>query len=70
VTPPVLNPVVALAIEQAPNAIKLLMDAFASRHPNEPQPTSEEVEAAWQSAFTSSLAKDDAWLAAHPRTET
>jgi len=56
----------SIAISEAPVAISLLKDLFNSRNPGVPTPTSEEVIAAWTSAFQSSLAKDEAWLAAHP----
>ena len=55
-----------LAITEAPNVIALLKDAFKKSNPGDPEPTDAEVIAAYNSAFASSIAKDDAWLAAHP----
>ena len=62
-----MNPaLVQLAIQEAPTAIALIKDLFKKQNPNEPIPTDAEVIAAYQSAFASSLAKDDVWLSAHP----
>ena len=61
-----MNPLIALAIQEAPAAIALIKSLFAKSNPDAPVPTDEEVVAAWNSAFAASLAKDDAWLAAHP----
>lgn len=62
-----MNPaLVQIAIEEAPAIIQLLKDAFAKKNPTAPVPTDAEVIAAYESAFASSVAKDDAWLAAHP----
>lgn len=61
-----MNPLIALAIQEAPGIIALLKDAFKRDNPDAPVPTDEEVIAAYESAFRSSLAKDEAWLAAHP----
>lgn len=55
-----------VAIQELPNALEFLRDAFKQRHPAAPDPTDAEVIAAFESAFRSSVAKDDAWLAAHP----
>ena len=56
----------ALALQMAPDVIKMLQDRFAAENPGVDVPTSEEVIAAWQQAFESSLAKDDNYLATHP----
>lgn len=60
-----INPLVTLAINEAPAIISAIKGLFTQRHPGQPEPTSEEVIAALQSALESSLAKDAAWLAAH-----
>lgn len=57
---------IALAIQEAPNAIALLQAAFTKANPGVPPPTDEDVARAWLSAYQSSLDKDNAWLAAHP----
>lgn len=57
----------AIALQEAPAVITWLADAFRKKNPDAPQPTEAEVIAAWNLAFISSLAKDDAWLAAHPK---
>lgn len=62
-----MNPaLIALAIQEAPQAIALLKGLFKQAHPNDPEPTDEEILAAWHTAFAASLAKDEAWQAAHP----
>jgi hypothetical protein len=58
-------PLVLLAIKEAPGIIRSLREAFARHHPDEPQPTDEEVIAAFDAAFKSSLAKDELWLRLH-----
>lgn len=54
-----------VAIAELPGVISWLKSAFAKAHPDQPQPTSEEVIAAYQAAYTQSLAIDDAILAQH-----
>ncbi len=56
----------ALAIQQTPAIIELLKGAFKHAAPGDPEPTDAEVIAAYESAFQSSILKDDAWLATHP----
>ncbi len=56
----------SVAITELPTVIDLLKSAFRRAHPDQPAPTSEEVIAAYQSALRTSLATDDAYLAAHP----
>jgi len=63
-----MSPLVLLALQQAPAIIALFKAAFRHAHPDDPVPTDAEVIAAYESAFASSLAKDEAWLAAHPKT--
>ncbi len=53
-------------IQELPGIINLVKDLFAKRNPGAPVPTDEEIFAAFEQAFQSSRAKDDAWLAAHP----
>jgi len=61
-----MNPLLVLAIQETPAIIALLRDAFKKKNPDQPIPTDAEVVAAWGAAFLSSIAKDDAWLSAHP----
>ena len=61
-----MNPLVLVAIQQTPAIIALLKDAFRKENPAAPEPTDEQVLAAWSMAFSASLLKDDNWLAAHP----
>lgn len=64
-----MNPaLIALAIQETPILIDRLRELWHKGNPNEPEPTSAEVIAAYTSAFISSLATDDQWLAAHPKT--
>lgn len=57
----------ALALQETPAIIGGLKALFAKTNPGAPVPTDAEIIAAYQSAFVSSLAKDEAWLAAHPQ---
>lgn len=57
---------VAIAIQNLPAIIDSLKGWFSQANPGAPLPTDEEVIAAYQEALASSLAKDAAWLAAHP----
>lgn len=57
---------VGLAIQEVPVIIDRLREVFAAKNPGVPTPSSEDVIAAYEAAFASSLAKDAAWLAAHP----
>jgi hypothetical protein len=62
-----MNPeLVNLAIQEAPAVIGALKSLFGKSNPGAPEPTSEEVIAAFNSAFASSVAKDEAYLAIHP----
>ena len=62
-----MNPqLIELAINLAPEIITRLREMFHSENPTAALPTDAEVISAYQSAFISSLAKDDLWLAAHP----
>ncbi len=55
-----------VAIQNLPGLIGFLKAAFVSQNPGVPPPTDEEVITAYLMAISSSLAKDAAWLAAHP----
>lgn len=61
-----MNPLLLVAIQEVPAIIEWLKSAFKKANPNEVEPTDDEVITAYISAFESSLAKDDLWLAAHP----
>ena len=57
---------ITLAIQEVPDLIASIKSIFGSQNPGAPTPTDAEVIAAFNSAFTSSLAVDDAYLAVHP----
>jgi hypothetical protein len=61
-----MNPLLKIAIQEAPAVIAMLRGLFQQKNPSAPVPTDAEVFAAFEKAFNSSLAKDNAWLAAHP----
>lgn len=63
-----VNELLAIAIKETPAAIALIRSAFAKAHPTAPEPTDEEILAAYHEAVAQTLAKADAWLAAHPKT--
>ena len=54
------------AIANLPAIFAWIRSAHAQAAPGAPPPTDAEVIAALQAAVASSIAKDDAWLAAHP----
>ena len=58
---------VAVAIQELPNIIALIKDLFSKQDASSTV-TDADVIAALQQAISSSLAKDDQWLAAHPDT--
>lgn len=63
-----MNPALTnVAIAELPALIGYLRVLFTKRHPEDPVPTDAEVIAAYQAALTSSLAKDELWLAQHPK---
>ena len=55
-----------VSIAQLPAVFAWIRGAHAQAHPGAPPPTDAEVIAALDAAVASSVAKDDAWLAAHP----
>ena len=63
-------PLVTLAIQELPTILDFLRGLHAQANPGAPDPTDEEMIAALHAAVQSSLAKDEAWLAAHPSPMT
>lgn len=62
-----MNPIlVTLAIQETPAIIDGLRALFAKQNPTVPLPTSEEIIAAYNAAFASSIARDEQWIAQHP----
>jgi hypothetical protein len=57
-----------IAIAELPALIAFLRAKFTSQAPGAPAPTDAEVIAAYLQACASSIATDDNWLAAHPKT--
>lgn len=64
-----MSPLLLVALQQAPAVIDLVRNAFTNANPGAPVPSDTEVFAALDAAFKSSLARDDAWLAAHPQDD-
>lgn len=63
-----MGALVPLIIQELPGTLQAIKDLFGKQNPDSPSPTDEEIMAAFEQAFASSRAKDDAWLAAHPPT--
>ena len=61
---------IELAITQTPAIVAGIKALFVKANPGLPVPTDAEVIEAARDAFLQSLAKDDAWLAAHPNWKT
>lgn len=52
-----------------PSVVVMVQTLFMKQHPDVPLPTSAEVLAAFEATCANTLAKDDAWLAAHPKMQ-
>lgn len=61
-----MNPLVTTITAVLPGIIALIKANHAAANPDAPVPTSDDVIAAFESAVAQSLARGDAWLAAHP----
>jgi hypothetical protein len=60
-----MNPLVMLALQETPALISAFKSLFGKQNPGAPEPTDEEVIAAYQEALQSSLDKDANWLSMH-----
>lgn len=60
---------VRAAIEALPNVVSGIKAVFARTNPDAAPPSDADVIAALNGAYSRSLAKDDAWLAAHPAAD-
>ena len=59
-----MNPLVLAVIQQnGPEIVAFIKGLFAKSHPDAPQPTDDEVNAAWKIHVQLTLAKDDAFRA-------
>ena len=62
-----MNPLlIGVIIKELPALIGVVKDAFHKQQPGDPVPSEADIFVAFNAAFYSSLAKDEAWLAAHP----
>jgi len=61
-----MGAIVPLVIEELPGILEIVKGIFSNANPEVTPPTDEEIMAAFEQAFQSSRAKDDAWLQAHP----
>jgi hypothetical protein len=61
------NQLFTVALAVLPDVLAIIKARRAAADPNAPTPTDLEVLEGLRAAVTDSLAKDDAWLAAHPR---
>jgi hypothetical protein len=62
-----LQPLVGVAIQILPDIIAMLRTKAATADPSAPAVDDATALAALMSAVASSVAKDDRWLAAHPK---
>jgi len=62
-----INNVAGAIITILPSVVSLIQAIVGRQNPGVPPPTSAEVTLAFITACSGSLAKDDAWLAAHPK---
>jgi len=60
--------IATLIANQLPGLIAFLRERLRRDDPDAPSPTDAEILAALHTAVSASVAKDDAWLAAHPPT--
>lgn len=60
-----MNDLIELAIRETPTIVAYLRVLFTKANADAPVPTDAELIAAYQAALASSLAQDEAWLAAH-----
>lgn len=61
-----MNPLAALIIEEIPGIIQMIKDKVAKVDPTLPPLTDADAQAILLQAITSTIAKDDAYLAVHP----
>lgn len=59
-----MSPLIALIIQQLPTIVPAIKDLFAKNNPGAPPLTDEQVHEALGLAVASTIAKDDAYLAA------
>jgi hypothetical protein len=62
-----VNNVAGAIITVLPSVVSLVQAIFAKQNPGVPVPTSADVLQAFSAACVTSLAKDEAWLSAHPK---
>ena len=55
-----------VALQETPAVIDAIKSLFAKSNPDATAPTSADVIAAFDAAFKSSIAVDEAWIATHP----
>lgn len=60
--------VVQVVIDGLPDVLAFVRAVFGVKNPDAPVPTDAEIQSAFESAFVSSAAKDEQWLASHPET--
>lgn len=58
--------IAGVAVRIVPEIVALVRSFHTAANPNAPTPTDAEVLEGLRQAVSSSIAKDDAWLAAHP----
>lgn len=64
-----MGAIVPVVLQNLPQIIDLIRQWHQQQNPGVPPPTDEEIHLALLQAATSTIAKDDLWLAHHPGTQ-
>lgn len=62
--------IIELIIANSPAVIGMLQGLWKAKNPGEPEPTPDEIIVGLHAWAKGSIAKDDAWDAAHPKKPT
>ena len=60
-----MGALVSLIISELPSLIPEIKGLFQAQNPGQPEPTDEQVHAAFLAALAATIARDDSWLQSH-----